>query len=184
MVQGCSQWLYKGIPHHDIRPDYYYQQPPSHHAGQPPTVPPAPKPFPKIDCPEITFWTRAEYRNFIKKKKQEARATNGSSSTTKTTRWCHDQAHPYLQYKDGTLVMGDSLTSLSMKIHSVWLSLHSHGITPKTFSKMSSEALEFLLQSILPLLEFKYILYCDNGHWKLKEWCKQNYSSWTRNNGI
>lgn len=28
------------------------------------------------------------------------------------------------------------------------------------------------------------LLYCNNGHWKLKEWCKQNYSSWTHNNGI
>lgn len=79
-------------------------------------LPPPPKPFPKIDCPEITFWTRPKYRNFIKKKKQGAGAMNGNSSTTETLCRCCNWAHLYLQYKDGNLVMGDSLTSLSIEV--------------------------------------------------------------------
>ncbi|KAN0134644.1 hypothetical protein V8E53_007429 [Lactarius tabidus] len=49
---------------------------------------------------------------------------------------------------------------------------------------MLSEALEFLWHSVLPVPELEFLLYCDDGHWKLKERCKQNYSSWARNHGI
>ena len=37
---------------------------------------------------------------------------------------------------------------------------------------------------VLPLPEFEFLRYCSDSEWKLKEWCKINYSLWTRNHGI
>jgi hypothetical protein len=144
-----------------------------------------PKPFPKIDCPKVTLWSNADFHNFIKTKNQKAGETDRNSSTSGSGgRCCKKQGHPYLQNKDSSLVTGDALGTLSSEVRVVWLSLNGRGMAPTMFSKMSSEALEFLWRSVLPVPELEFLLYCDDGHWKLKEWCKQNYSSWARNHGI
>ena len=57
-------------------------------------------------------------------------------------------------------------------------------MAPQTFGKISSEAWEFIAHVVLPLPEFKFLLYCSDGEWKLKEWCKTNYSLWTRNHSL
>ncbi|KAN0138282.1 hypothetical protein V8E53_003745 [Lactarius tabidus] len=148
-------------------------------------LPPVPKPFPKIDCPKVTLWSNADFHNFIKTKNQKAGETDRNSSTSGSGgRCCKKQGHPYLQNKDSSLVTGDALGTLSSEVRVVWLSLNGRGMAPTMFSKMSSEALEFLWRSVLPVPELEFLLYCDDGHWKLKEWCKQNYSSWARNHGI
>ena len=80
--------------------------------------------------------------------------------------------------------MGGVVTDMSSKIRSIWESLERRGMAPLTFGKISSEAWEFIAHMILPLPEFKFLHYCLDSEWKLKEWCKINYSSWTRNHGI
>lgn len=57
-------------------------------------------------------------------------------------------------------------------------------MAPLTFGKISSEAWEFIARMVLPLPEFEFLRYCSDSKWKLKEWCKINYSSWTHNHGI
>ena len=37
---------------------------------------------------------------------------------------------------------------------------------------------------VLPLPEFQFLQYCSDSKWKLKEWCKTNYSLQTRNHGL
>ena len=59
--------------------------------------------------------------------------------------------------------MGDSLTSFSIEVWLVWL------WPPFLWDctqdvQQDVQALEFLLQSILPLPEFEYLLYCNDGH--------------------
>ena len=90
----------------------------------------------------------------------------------------------YLQNKDGTTVSGSVLHEMSSKVQLVWVSLQRRKMAPQTFGMISSEAWEFLARAVLPLQEFEFLLYCNNGQWKLKEWCKDNYSSWTRNHGL
>ncbi|KAN0134643.1 hypothetical protein V8E53_007428, partial [Lactarius tabidus] len=64
-------------------------------------LPPAPKPFPKINCPEVTLWSNANFCNFIKTKNQKAGETDGNSSTSGSGGHCRKkQGHPYLQNKD------------------------------------------------------------------------------------
>jgi hypothetical protein len=89
-------------------------------------LPPAPKPFPKIDCPKVTLWTNAEFCKFIMAKNQKAGATDGDSSTSESG--AHHRCkkgHPYLQNKDCSLVTGDALGTLSSEVRAVWLSLDS-----------------------------------------------------------
>ena len=150
-------------------------------------LPPIPKPFPKVECPGVTIWSMDDYKTFVKdeKKKKKAGATNGNPSTSKPRRrrQSEDESpHPYLQNKDGTLIA--DLTDMSNKIRQAWESLKKCGMAPKTFGKISSEAWEFLARAILPISNLEFLLYCTDGQWKLREWCKHNYSSWTRNSGI
>ena len=151
-------------------------------------LPSKPKPFLKTECAGITLWSKDEYREWQKTENTKAGATNGSSITrNKKGQHCHKQpmeesAHPYLQNKDGTLV--SDLSNMSSKIWSVWESLERHRMVPQTFGKTSSKAWEFIARVVLPLPEFEFLLYCSDSEWKLKEWCKVNYSSWTRNHGL
>ena len=73
---------------------------------------------------------------------------------------------------------------MSAKVRSVWETLKKRGMALKTFGKISSEAWEFIARVVLPLPEYEFLLYCKDGEWKLWEWCKNNYSSWTHNCGI
>ena len=151
-------------------------------------LPSKPKPFPKIECAGVTLWSKDEYREWQKTENKKAGATDGSSITGekkgrhRRKQSSEESAHPYLQNKDGSLVA--DLSDMSSKIRSVWESLERHGMAPLTFGKISSEAWEFITRVVLPLPEFEFLLYCSDGEWKLKEWCKINYSSWTRNHGL
>jgi len=73
---------------------------------------------------------------------------------------------------------------MSTEVQMAWQSLHKQKMAPKMFSKISMEAWEFIAHSILPNPKLEFLLYCDDRQWKLKEWCKQNYSSWTCNQGL
>lgn len=146
-------------------------------------LPPKPKPIPKVECPGVTMWIRSNYRKWLKAQNKQAGATNGSTSTSKNKPRRRKQfTHPYIQNKDGTLVA--DLTDMSAKVRSVWESLKKRGMAPKMFGKITSEAWEFLTRVVLPLPEYEFLLYCEDGEWKLREWCKDNYSSWTRNCGL
>ena len=94
----------------------------------------------------------------------------------------YESPHPYLQNKDGMLIA--DLTEMSNKICQAWESLKKCGMVPKTFGKILSEAWEFLACTVLPNSNLEFLLYCTDGQWKLREWCKHNYYSWTRNSGI
>ena len=144
-------------------------------------LPSKPKPIPKAECPDVTMWDKDDYRDWRKAHKRQAGATDGNSSTSETNggQRRKEFTHPYLQNKDGTLVA--DLSDMSAKVRSVWETLKKRGMAPKTFSKISSEAWEFITRVVLPLPEYEFLLYCKDGEWKLWEWCKNNYSSWTRN---
>lgn len=151
-------------------------------------LPSKPRPFPRVECAGVTLWSKDEYRDWQKIESKKAGVTDGNSTTLdkkgrrRRKQSSEESAHPYLQNKDGTLVA--DLSDMSSKIRSVWESLERRRMAPQTFGKISSEAWEFIARVVLPLPEFEFLLYCSDGEWKLKEWCKINYSSWTRNHGI
>ena len=151
-------------------------------------LPSKPKPFPKTECASVTLWSKDDFREWQKTENKKVGATEGNSLTyepkgrRRRKQSSEESAHPYLQNKDGTLVA--DLSDMSSKIRSVWESLDRRGMAPQTFGKISSEAWEFIARMVLPLPEFQFLLYCSDGEWKLKEWCKTNYSSWTRNHGL
>ncbi len=150
-------------------------------------LPPVPKPFPKDDCTEVSLWTPRHYRDLLNSQNEQVGGTDGNSSASsgEQGRRHHKKlkpTHPYLQNKDGTPV--NDLSVMSTEVRMAWQSLHKRKMAPKTFGKISTEAWEFIARSVLPNPKLEFLLYCDDGQWKLKEWCKQNYSSWTRNQGL
>ena len=70
-------------------------------------LPPIPKPIPQTECPDVTFWSKEDYRKFLKTQNQQAGATEGDKEGDDADtevgeeqgRRCH---HLYLQNRDGT----------------------------------------------------------------------------------
>ena len=55
---------------------------------------------------------------------------------------------------------------------------------PPSFCRIWHEAWEFFASIVLNEAELDFLLLCDDGKWKLREWSKQNYSSWAGNVGL
>lgn len=90
----------------------------------------------------------------------------------------------YLQHSDGTFVSQAKLTTLSNKAHTLWITLNSWNQAPKTFGKMSKPAWDYYSRMMLSEPELYFLLLCDDGEWKLKEWSTKNYSCWSGNVGL
>ena len=51
-------------------------------------------------------------------------------------------------------------------------------VWPQTFGQISGKAWEYFSQMLLVDKIHKFLLLCNNGEWKLREWCMQSYPSW------
>ena len=63
----------------------------------------------------------------------------------------------------------------------IWRMLDKDGLAPATFGKMIMPALEYFLRTMLADKAHKFLLLCNDGEWKLREWSMWSYPSWYRN---
>jgi hypothetical protein len=57
----------------------------------------------------------------------------------------------------------------------IWQTLDEDGMAPMMFSQISLKAWEYFLCTILTDKAFKFLLFCDDGEWKLREWSTRSY---------
>lgn len=69
---------------------------------------------------------------------------------------------------------------LGVKRHKcyLWRMLHKDGMAPSTFGQISTKAWEYFTSMILLDKAFEFLLLCNNGEWKLREWLMRSYLSW------
>ena len=63
----------------------------------------------------------------------------------------------------------------------LWRLLDSDGMAPPTFGQILMRAWEYYSSVMLADEVFNFLLLCDNGEWKLKEWSTRSYPSWYHN---
>jgi hypothetical protein len=90
-------------------------------------------------------------------------------------------SHFYLENRDGTPVNKSEVAEMSRKARMIWRTLDKDGLAPTTFGKMIKPALEYFLRTMLADKAHEFLLLCDDGEWKLREWSTRSYPSWYRN---
>jgi hypothetical protein len=152
-------------------------------------LPAKPAPRKHADCPKVGQWTRKDYKNSkgnaqrgetdgnatsVHHKKKTGRPPKGSEDDVKVT-------HFYLQNEDGTPVDEDQIAEMSRKARMLWRTLDEDGMAPATFGQISMKAWEYFSRTMLADEAHEFLLLCDDGEWKLREWSTRSYPSWHRN---
>ena len=57
-------------------------------------------------------------------------------------------------------------------------------MAPQSFGQISMRAWEYYSSTMLADEAFEFLLFCDDGEWKLREWSTRSYPSWYRNKFI
>ena len=89
--------------------------------------------------------------------------------------------HFYLENADGTLVSATEIAEMSRKARTLWRTLDEEDLAPQTFGQISTKSWEYFSRLMLVDKAHDFLLLCDDGEWKLKEWCTRSYPSWHRN---
>jgi hypothetical protein len=159
--------------------------------------PPNPKHKLQVDHPDIQFWHEGDYRLCVNKAKKAKRGeTNGEARSAErkgkhgrppksSTQDAEDHSkHFYLENDDGTPVSRELIADLSEKARMVWEELYVTKLTPQTFCKMSKITWDFYWCSIVTIPDLDFLLLCEGGEWKLRQWSIDSYSSWALNRGV
>ena len=107
-------------------------------------------------------------------KGKRRRPRKGSDQDNKTS-------HFYLENSDGMPVSEEQITEMSHKARMLWRTLNSDGMAPPTFGQISMRAWEYYSSTMLTDKAHDFLLLCDDGKWKLREWSTRSYPSWHHN---
>ncbi|KAI9440360.1 hypothetical protein H4582DRAFT_2210601 [Lactarius indigo] len=163
--------------------------------------PPNPKLEAQEDHPEVQYWKERTFKDEAKRcRKQGTKGeTDGDASMvvmkrkhgrptapakSDSTESTDNGGHFYLEYHDGTLVSSDDIALLSQRARMIWMELNNVDLAPPTFGQFTNIAWDFYWRSILAYPEFQFLLLCDDGMWKLRQWSTRSYSTWALNHGV
>jgi hypothetical protein len=163
-----------------------------------PADPSAPLPLPTKNLPDkpnavekptgVNYWYKKTYEETLNKQKKETDvlATQAKRRRGRPARSDKDEnsSHPYLEAEDGTPVSKDLLRLLSQKARRAWSVLLEKRRAPAKWSSISTESYDYYIRTMLNDDALKFLLYCNDGEWKLAEWSKKSYSSWAMGAGI
>lgn len=158
-------------------------------SGNLPTKPPPKK---REDCPSVIQWTRKDFRReCVAHSNAQRGETDGNATSTQTKakrgRPRKDsnnegkKSHPYLENIDGVPISNEQITEMSRKARMLWRTLEEDGMAPATFGQISMRAWEYFSTLMLADKAFSFLLLCNDGEWKLREWSTRSYPSWHRN---
>lgn len=154
------------------------------------TVRPDPKKH--EDVPLVRLWTRKEFRSeCVLHANAQRGETNGDATSArgngkrgrprKGSDRDNKPTHFYLENADGVPVSDEQISEMSRKARMLWRSLDSDNMAPPTFGQISMRAWEYYSSVMLSDEAFDFLLLCDDGEWKLREWSTRSYPSWYRN---
>ena len=78
-------------------------------------------------------------------------------------------------------VSEEQIVEMSHKARMLWRTLNSNGMALPTFGQISMRAWEYYSSMMLADKALEFLLLCDDGEWKLREWSTRSYPSWHRN---
>lgn len=151
-------------------------------------LPPRPAAKIRTDFLQVKHWTKGEYNacSKIQRGRTEGDATTTRvkgkrGRPTKNTDGDNERPrHPYLVNADGVPVSEEQVAEMSRKARMLWRTLDADGMAPLTFGQISYKAWEYYSSIMLADKLFNFLLLCDDGEWKLREWSSKSYPSWHR----
>ncbi|KAH9063603.1 hypothetical protein EDB87DRAFT_1681257 [Lactarius vividus] len=144
----------------------------------------------QTDNPGVVYWLRKEYRRAAQKQNRGETDGNATSVQAKRKPGCPPRdsedkedhsAHFYLENQDGTPIDKSVITEMSRKARMLWRTLDKSGLALETFGKIENRAWDYFSRTILADKAHDFLLLCDDGEWKLREWSTKSYPSWYRN---
>lgn len=155
-------------------------------------LPVRPAPKKREDFPPVNLWTRKEFRHAcILHTNAQRGETDGDATSTrgkgkrgrprKGSDHDNKTSHFYLQNADGGPVTEEQIMDMSRKARMLWRALDRDGMAPPTFGQISMSAWEYYSSILLADEALEFLLLCDDGEWKLREWSTRSYPSWHRN---
>ena len=141
----------------------------------------------------VVQWTRKDFRHISV---AQANACRGKMDGNATSAWSKGRrgrprkssdddnktkTHLYLENEDGSPVDEDQIVEMSRKARMLWTTLDEDGMAPQTFGQISMKAWEYFSRMMLADEAHDFLLLCDDGEWKLREWSTRSYPSWHRN---
>ena len=156
------------------------------------TLPVRPAPKKREDALLVHHWTRKEFRRECVVQTNAQRGETDSNATSargkgrcgrprKGSDQVNKTSHFYLENADGVPVSEEQITDMSRKARMLWRSLDSDGMAPPTFGQISMRAWQYYSSMMLADENLDFLLLCDDGEWKLREWSTRLYPSWHRN---
>ncbi|KAI9431442.1 hypothetical protein BJY52DRAFT_1199679 [Lactarius psammicola] len=144
----------------------------------------------RTDNTALNYWVRREYTSMTRK--QNRGETDGTATSVQVKRKRghppresdddeDHSAHFYLENQDGTPVDKSAVAEMSRKARMLWHTLDKNGLAPETFGKISKNAWDYFSRTMLADKAHEFLLLCDDGEWKLREWSMKSYPSWYRN---
>ncbi|KAM6489219.1 hypothetical protein JOM56_015389 [Amanita muscaria] len=141
--------------------------------------------------PNIRFWT---HKLYTKEKRRIAGETDGLATSKKKPgrkkfnsegdALTEAATHPYLQNEDGSLVSPEQLGVMSQKARRIWIAFKKTGEAPATWGQISTDLHDYYVREMVSDPRYIFLRYCNDGEWKLLEWTRKSYSSWTLSNGL
>ncbi|KAI9428663.1 hypothetical protein H4582DRAFT_2135776 [Lactarius indigo] len=142
------------------------------------------------DNPGVVYWVKKEYTRAARKKNRGETDGNATSVQVKRKRGRPPQdsndeedhsTHFYLETRDGIPVDKSVIAEMSRKARMLWRTLDKCGLAPETFGKIENRAWDYYSRTLLADKAHDFLLLCDDGEWKLREWSTKSYPSWYRN---
>ena len=146
----------------------------------------------RADTPQIDLWTKKQLRSAVQARANAQRGDTDGNATSAHTKKKKGRpskgfkiddnpTHFYLQNEDGSPVDDDRIVEMSRKARMLWRTLDKDNMAPPTFGQISAKAWEYFSRIMLADEAYDFLLLCDDGEWKLWEWCTRSYPSWHRN---
>ncbi|KAH9171694.1 hypothetical protein EDB89DRAFT_1906825 [Lactarius sanguifluus] len=144
----------------------------------------------RADNPTVVYWVKKEYTRAARKKNRGETDGNATIVQVKRKRGRPSRdsddeedhsTHFYLENWDGIPIDKSVIAEMSRKARMLWRTLDKNGLAPETFGKIENRAWDYFSRMILADKAHEFLLLCDDGEWKLREWSTKSYPSWYRN---
>ncbi|KAG5649231.1 hypothetical protein H0H81_005255, partial [Sphagnurus paluster] len=128
------------------------------------------------DFPLVTIWTAQDWSTSFKNRKNGESGIHQQSSK----RGNSDEMRAsmgYIQDRQGLSVSATKAAAISHCARSIWRDLASHGLAPKTWTKVLPSAFQYYRQE---MFKFHDDLRLADGDWKIERLAIDLYSGWRR----
>jgi hypothetical protein len=132
-----------------------------------------PKPTNRTDFPNVKFWTRQDWNQYLSKqdkiKSKEKKPARGTENVGQT----------YIEDIHGKVISADRATAIRQTLRQLWREYELNGSAPTTWDTASHEVSRDCTEKMVNT--YPELGLCEDN-WKLHYLCTKQYPGWVRSN--